>query len=448
MRTSVCAVWVAVACVALLAAAPARALPPAVWTSSPPGVPGPEYSVLRALPGDVEKPWWQWARMGGDWGGWRDRWKEAGVEILADYITEIAGNVSGGQSRGVTYTHNVGVWLNFDLEKLVGWKGGRLHASASDRVGTSLSQRRIGNQLAVQQIFGGQTIRLVSLALEQSLFEKKLDVIAGRIDWGDDFLQSPLYCQFQNVGFCGNAVSVPIDANLSTYPNTSWGLRIRTHWLDTFHSKIGVYNTVHDFRDNRWHGVDFSMRHDSGVAVAWELAWLPVFGGAADPLAGHYKLGGYVDTEPLLQFESGLMRSGTYGLYAAFDQKLFHEPGSSAGEQGLTSFIALTYAPPELARVELYLMGGLVYEGLVPGRDQDIAALGWIYADFSSDLRQSQRAAGLPAQEYEIIVEGSYELSPVPWLQIQPDVQYVIRPGGTGEIDDALVFALQINVPI
>jgi porin len=33
-----------------------------------------------------------------------------------------------------------------------------------------------------------------------------------------------------------------------------------------------------------------------------------------------------------------------------------------------------------------------------------------------------------------------------PWLQLEPDVQYVIEPGGTGEIPNALVLGAQIAI--
>jgi porin len=31
-----------------------------------------------------------------------------------------------------------------------------------------------------------------------------------------------------------------------------------------------------------------------------------------------------------------------------------------------------------------------------------------------------------------------------PWLQLQPDIQYIIKPGGTGKIQDALVLGFQL----
>jgi porin len=80
----------------------------------------------------------------------------------------------------------------------------------------------------VQQIFGGQTTRLVDLAIGKGLFHRTLRIVAGRLNGLDDFIASPLYCNAQNLAFCGNPLSIPVDVNISSYPNTMWGTRI--HW--------------------------------------------------------------------------------------------------------------------------------------------------------------------------------------------------------------------------
>jgi len=85
---------------------------------------------------------------------------------------------------------------------------------------------------------------------------------------------------------------------------------------------------------------------------------------------------------------------------------------------------------------------------LIPGRDHDVAGAGMIYGGYSSDLRQAQRASGQPPQELELVFELNYGFAVFPWLHVQPDLQYVVRPGGTGNIPDALVVALQVDVPI
>ena len=40
--------------------------------------------------------------------------------------------------------------------------------------------------------------------------------------------------------------------------------------------------------------------------------------------------------------------------------------------------------------------------------------------------------------DYEILLEGTYQIELTPWLGFQPDLQYVIHPSGT-DITNALV---------
>ena len=170
----------------------------------------------------------------GNWGGYRDRLSEDyGLALIGDYTSESAGNPVGGQRQGVTYTHNIGLALFADLGKLLGLDETVFLVSGSDRAGTSLSARYVGNVYAVQQIFGGETIRLVHLALARAFFHRTLRIVAGRINGLDDFIASPLYCNAQNLAFCGNPLSIPSDVNISSYPNTMWGTRVRWEPCDS-----------------------------------------------------------------------------------------------------------------------------------------------------------------------------------------------------------------------
>ena len=81
-----------------------------------------------------------------------------------------------------------------------------------------------------------------------------------------------------------------------------------------------------------------------------------------------------------------------------------------------------------------------------------MAGFGIVYGHFSDDLRHAQEreqllgsAAGV--QDHESVLEWTYRL----YLRksavfFQPDVQYVIRPGGTGKLDDTLVLGCQLGI--
>ena len=44
------------------------------------------------------------------------------------------------------------------------------------------------------------------------------------------------------------------------------------------------------------------------------------------------------------------------------------------------------------------------------------------------------------------MVEADYAIAVTPWLQVRPNVQFLIRPGGTGQIPDTLVIGLLTRI--
>ncbi|VEB35708.1 Outer membrane protein D1 [Legionella sainthelensi] len=101
----------------------------------------------------------------------------------------------------------------------------------------------------------------------------------------------------------------------------------------------------------------------------------------------------------------------------------------------------------------IFINGGVIYQGLLPRRLDDIAGLAVIYGSFSKDLRrsqmlQNQNGALVGVQYYETVIEAMYLIQATGWLKIQPDLQYIIKPGGTGTIPNALVLGAQVAVTI
>jgi porin len=391
--------------------------------------------------------WGQLTGATGDWDGWRSQFSEAGVSFFGSYESESAGNPVGGQDHKFRYTHNIALGITLDLGRLLGLHDTYFLASASERTGNSLSND-IPNFFQVQQIYGHQTIRLVDLALEKLFFEQKLDIVGGRINALDDFATSPLYCYAQNLGFCGNPLSIPTNASVPSYPGAAWGIRARYQPSPEFYSMTGAYNTYLNFRDNKFHGVDFSIRHNSGVAIMEELGYSP------EPLRllgypGTVKFGGLYDSEPRLQFETGQLRGGTWQIYLTDQQRLLRRPKNATSlHQGLWGFVALTYAPPKMNMLQYFTDAGLLYFGLIPLRPKDEVGLFGIWGQFSSDLAESQRANDQPVMTHESIIEANYMYNVTPSLTVQPDIQGVFRPEGTGQISNSLVLAVQVTITL
>src|SRR5208283_4480590 len=415
------------------------------WMHATQGDWATEWGVLDPKILFQPESWTQLNGATGNWNGMRGDLSKAGISVHGSYESESAGNPIGGDVHKFRYTHNIALGIAADLDRLLGLSDTYFDVGMSERTGNSLSND-IPNSFAVQQLFGHQTIRLTLLVVEHLFLHQKLDVVAGRINALDDFATSPFYCFAQNLGFCGNPLSIPVNANIPSYPGAAWGIRGRYEVSNEFYSMTGAYNTYRDFRSDKFHGVDLSLRHNSGVAIMEEFGYSPK---QTRDLGypGTYKLGGLYDSEPRLQFDTGEMRGGTWQMYLTGQQRLLRRPaGASDPHQGLWGFLAFTYAPPKMNMDEYFWDAGLLYFGLIPHRPNDETGLFGIWSQFSSDLREAQRASHQPTQTHEAIIEANYMYNVTPSLTVQPDVQGVFRPNATGLIGDTLVLAVQVTI--
>jgi len=109
-------------------------------------------------------------------------------------------------------------------------------------------------------------------------------------------------------------------------------------------------------------------------------------------------------------------------------------------DQGLTPWAALTISPDEsINTFPFFISGGFVYTGLYPNRNGDKTAFGFAYGTVSDDIKD---------KDYELMLELTYIIQATPWLQIQPDVQWIVHPGGSSDIPNALVIGFQLAVDI
>ena len=427
--------------------------------------------------------WWNGDTASGDWWGTRT-WmaEDLGIEFALNYTANIAGNPVGGIYQGFTYTDNIGFGARLNLEKLIGWHGAALTVSGLDRNGTSLSQQYIGNQFTVQQVYGGQTAMLYALYLTQKMWDDIAELKVGRFATGDDFASSPLYWLYMNNGIDGNPQALPVNGQFSAYPWAVWAARLRLDPSPEWNAQLGIYQVSERTFVPYYHGVNMGFQASDGVMLIGQLGWTPEFfkrsvpatdydtGGGQSSIApsrgrlkfssdnkavadhtkmkgypGHYWFGAYYSSWEYPQFGVSNTTPNAYGLYWHADQMVFQEtPGS---DQGLTLWTAFVLCPQQnISKVPFQWNAGTVYQGLVPGRDKDMTVFGLAWGNFSSDYSSAGDAyEGLPAS-YECALEWGYRIQFNKFFYVQPDIQYIIRPGGTGSIPNALVLGAQIGV--
>jgi carbohydrate-selective porin OprB len=141
---------------------------------------GPYALVAQPQTDNVAAGWLDRATLTGDWGGARSSMEGRGINFSAHFVTESATNPIGGLRQTARYTQQIDFGFDLDLSRLAGDPGGKIQILLLDRAGRSLSADAIGNQFAVQELYGaGQNFRLVELSYEQSMFANKLSFHLG-----------------------------------------------------------------------------------------------------------------------------------------------------------------------------------------------------------------------------------------------------------------------------
>ena len=404
--------------------------------------------------GETElEQWWGGQYLTGNWFGWRQRLSDFGLQVALTYTADILGNATGGINRKVRYFHNIGLDFLFDLDKLVRIPGAHFHLAVSQRTGNSLSDEDIGNVFNVAQVCCGPTTQVVTVAWEQQLFDDRLGIRAGHLSMGDDFATSSLYWQYVTSGIDGNPGSLVFNVPFTEYPDATLGARIRGKPIEHLSIQLGVYND--DLDANAAHGGNFAVNFSDGVMILAEVSYHDRLGGVQQALPGHFTLGGFYHTGRFHRLDAPAGSNlpsdtgyGNGGVYAAVDQMVWRF-APAPDPRGVLPFVSLVGAPnADVSTFPFFFDAGVVVRGPFASRPYDDVLFGILYGEFSNVLRQGQRAAGEPQQHFEMVLEWSYILQLTPWLQLQPDIQYVIEPGGTGQIPNALVLGAQIAVNI
>lgn len=112
---------------------------------------------------------------------------------------------------------------------------------------------------------------------------------------------------------------------------------------------------------------------------------------------------------------------------------------------GRITFAQLGLGDGRVNQIGGYLGGGLTLTAPFPSRAQDALGLAVAAARNGSHYERAQAAAGAAAAG-ETTVELTYLAQLGSWLTVQPDVQYVVHPGGTGAARNAVVVGLRVAV--
>lgn len=384
----------------------------------------------------------------GTWGGLRTHLEEHGVTFEGAYTTDILAvrNGNAGSGDGWDYAGRIDFGVELDFEKIAGLAGFSIYASGAWSSGQDLSDRKVGNLFAVQEIYTGREIRLTQLYAQQRLFDDMLTVKIGRLTAEADFLASDIYVNYVNGGINGAPANVPgSNFGYTTAPFAQWGVVAAVEPVEHLRFAVGVYNADEKTIDDRRNGTRFTLDPEDGVFAIGELsyAWnqLEEAEDGKEPaipegMPGLAKLGIFGESGDREDLKDGRDKDGNVGFYLSLEQMVYREQGTT--DQGLTPWGVIAFQPRQsISELPVFFGAGLVYKGLIPSRDEDSAALGFFYGRLSGDINPGGS---------EKILEVAYTLQLTPWFFVRPDLQLVFDPAGVSGADTAVVFGAEVGI--
>jgi porin len=419
---------------------------------------------------------WQRDALAGDWGGARDRLEGAGIRLGASSIDEALGNASGGVRQGVVYEGRLELSATIDLAKAVAWDGATLHANAYQIRGRGLGADKLGsNLLPPSNIEATRATRLFDLWLEQGLANGAFSLRVGQLAADDEFFISDYAGSFVNSTFGWPAIlATDLPSGGPAYPLATPGMRLKLRADEGLSFQAAVFNGdpagpgSGDPQRRNASGTAFRLGDDAFVIAEAALAINQAKDAAGPPathrLGGWFHSGSFADQRFDASGQSLAAPTSTgaarahrhdYGPYVAIDQGLWRE-----GERELGVFLRGAAAPSDRNLVALYgdlgvAAKGVIARGDVLGIAVAVARIGDRARARDGDRRSLTGGAGL-VRDGEAVLEITYRWPLAPWWSLQPDLQYIIHPGGrvalpddpsgVRAIPDALVLALRSSV--
>ena len=370
---------------------------------------------------------------------------DTGASLIFDYYATLLTNPYGGERQGTNYNHIMIFGANLDLEKSLGLKGGSLVVSGGYNSGGDLSDK-IGNFFTASEANVTTGLMFYELYYQQNFNASfgNLQFRIGRMSMSDVFMGLSAFDYLVSGGMDSTPAAVFSNAPYTSSTIATWGVMGEVQ-VGEMAFAAGLYQIPKNIASPNWDGLDFGIASDDGYMAIFQGTWTPTFNlgsGGFSGLGGTYEAGAwFFGGYDMHAFEGGGTRGNGYGFYIQGQQQIWVDPSNSNAY--VSAWAGAQYAPVQsIAIMPWMLYSGIQLQGLVPGRPNDGIYLSWMYGYFSSDYSKS---CGYNAS-YEMVVEFTYVVQLNEYISIQPDMQYIFRPNGNDNIDDALVVGGQLMV--
>jgi porin len=358
--------------------------------------------------------------------------------------------------------HELTLQMNFDLGKMAGLEGWSMHTLLMNRAGREVSHDMAGeyyvNLMEVYGLSGHVVAHLVDLYAEKQFLNNRMDITFGRMSLTHVFATSPLICSFMVT--CSAPVALKLDPGFSVYPKATWGARVRFRPTRDTMVQLGAYQ-VSPLNGNP-SGWSWGSEDTTGMMLPIEFTWQPFL--TRNRLPGHYVFGYAHDTSRYadqlgnkpasLLSQPGRERSAPMDIFWFEGDQMIYRMGGRNQMAGGYLMAGYIHNTPHVSTISDEAYGGLSFNGLIPTRLTDRLGILYSWYHVSDRKRLGQMYAldaGMPLgaqvrglQTDSHVIEAYYAIDAMPGVTVQPEFEYMIRPGETSHIPDAALVGLKV----
>lgn len=364
---------------------------------------------------------------------WRtldDRLQSLGISVGVNWVMEGFKNFRGGiTTAGAQPASTLDVYLSLDTQPLFHLPGGKFYVDLEDHAGDDPSTDLVGDLQVFDKLNYSPYLQIFEIWYQQRLFGDWLRIKVGKIDANTEFSVIT-----NGLGFINSSTQVtPTLFVFPTTPDPMPGINVFFTPGKLFYASFGAFYSNSGERFLDFTGAPYAIQPTrNGTFLIGEtgLTWSHLPELRTD---GDARLGFWGHTGSFKKFD-GKAANSAGGMYAIFDQTLWRRAGND-NARALRGFLEYGRTGQSLSSIYEHFGGGITWTGF-PGRPHDTIGFSPQYARLSPD-------AGFP-HDYELALETFYNLRLNRQLSLQPDLQYIIDPGGT--YPDALVGTVRLKV--
>lgn len=367
--------------------------------------------------------WLHGDRLVGDLLGAGPFLRKYGIGLECSYVHDVY-QALGGADEGFRQSRFLDLNLTVDLDEAVGWQGATFFVDTYHVSGSGVGAK-VGDIQGVSNIEAERDNILASLWLEQYLFDDTLRLKVGKLDANNEFAFAENASDFLNssMGFSPTIFVLP------TFPDPAYAVVAELFATEESSLRVGVHDGAgaEGIRTGR-RGPESFLGDPADLFLIGQVGTSWQEGVLGRP--GRLGVGTWQHTGRFERFRGGTKRQ-TRGYFLVLEQSV-----AVVDVSEVQGYLQAGTADESVSVIRTHLGAGAVWSGFAGGRER--AGFGATWVEFS-------RVAGFD-DPYELALELFTAFPVTPWLAIQPDIQYVIQPGGTRRNENALVLGLRLTV--